>query len=175
IENEIIDCLLIDSRIVAEPKLINGDGIVARLSDRFLKFPFIVLTVVSSEVLLRNKVDPDKVYEKQKFTKVDSDDSRLYVQKIFNNINQYKNGLIELKKERKELEDAVHKLNDSKPNLQEDVMEAYSKLWSLDMKQSLYDGFQVENPSSNTIKESLENLSDVFSRVEDELKRIKNV
>ena len=120
-------------------------------------------------------MDPDKVYEKQKFTAAYSEESRLQVKKVFNNINQYKKGLFDLRKERKEIADEVQKLNESDPNSQNEVMEAYSKLWALDMKQSLYDGFRVENSSSSTIKDTLEKLSDVFSKIEDELKRIKHV
>lgn len=172
IENERIDCLLIDSRIVAKSKRIEGDGIVAKLSERFIKFPFIVLTVVSSDVLQRNNVDPDKVYEKQKFTAVKSEDSSLYVRKIWNNISQYKKGLVNLEKERKTLTEEVQSLKDS--DSQEEIMEKYSKLWSLDFKQSMYDGFTIENPSSITIRESLEKLSGVLSQIDEELKRMNN-
>lgn len=174
IVNNKINCLVADYKLVSQTEIIKGDEIVKELEEVFQKFPFIILTVVSRDVFSNNIVDPDRVYDKKSFTNAKREEANTGVMKLYKKILRYLEERAGIEIEKRMVTNEIKGLKGDGLDDPEREMELISRLWKLDFKQSLLDGIQMDNPNSNLIKQSLEELSHLFDKVDSELERINN-
>ncbi len=84
-----LSLLIIDYKIMIQVTKIKGTDILKMIQDILPKFPVIILTDVISECINHNFVDPDKVYKKSEFFKIESDYSKDKTANIFRNMARY--------------------------------------------------------------------------------------
>lgn len=87
-ENEICT-LIIDEKIIANMIQIQGTDIFQNIKKEVDKFPMIMLTNVVEECMNNSNIDPDKVYKKSEFFKIEGEYSKEQVIKIFLNAKKY--------------------------------------------------------------------------------------
>lgn len=81
--------LIVDYKIMVSASKIKGTDILEKIKDSIEQFPIIVLTEVVSESIMPLFVDPDKVYEKNLFFRIEDEYSKTKVQHIFDNMKKY--------------------------------------------------------------------------------------
>ncbi|MFT3952298.1 MAG: hypothetical protein QM689_10225 [Oscillospiraceae bacterium] len=84
-----LSLLIIDYKIMIQVTKVKGTDILKLIQDILPKFPVIILTDVISECIDHNFVDPDKVYKKSEFFKMESDYSKEKTANIFRNMIRY--------------------------------------------------------------------------------------
>ncbi len=114
IREQAICCLIVDYKLDSMRKLISGSAIVDYVRQIADKFPVIVLTNAPEAGKLDDYIDPDKVYPKKEFLRIDDENSKEMVFRIFRNINRY----------RKEREQIEAKINDSISKINEESASA---------------------------------------------------
>ncbi len=89
-ENE-IQALIIDYKIIISSIFLEGTEIFKILSEIVPKFPIIMLSNLEDDCYKKEFVDADKVYSKRNFFKIEEDYSKEKVFNIFRNIDNYIN------------------------------------------------------------------------------------
>lgn len=117
IKNRAIQSLIVDYKLDSLRKVLEGKDVVEYLQDVAPAFPVVILTNAPSGSKKESEIDPDKVYDKREFLKVNSGESDEMCFKIYLNIMRYI-------KHRRELEAALDaSLNDlvSRPGADVDI------------------------------------------------------
>ena len=89
IKNNRLSILIIDYKIMIQVTKVKGTDILKLIQEAIPKFPVIILTDVIAECINHNFVDPDKVYKKSEYFKIESDYSKEKTANIFRNMERY--------------------------------------------------------------------------------------
>lgn len=93
IYNKDVSLYIIDYKILTANAFYKGNEIFYEVCKKVPNFPIIVLTERVGESKEGGFVDADKIYEKTKFFKLESDYSKEKVANLFANMKRYKNNL----------------------------------------------------------------------------------
>ena len=89
IENRTIQSLIVDYKLDSLRKVLEGKDVVEYLRDVVPAFPVVILTNAPSGSKKESEIDPDKVYDKHEFLKVNSSESDEMSLNIYLNIKRY--------------------------------------------------------------------------------------
>ena len=89
IENNEINILIIDYKIMIETEKLEGTEILKQILQVAPNFPMIILTDVIEDSIAHDFVDPDKVYKKSEFFKVLENYSKEKTLNLFRNMERY--------------------------------------------------------------------------------------
>lgn len=89
IEKRTIQSLIVDYKLDSLRKVLEGKDVVEYLQDLAPAFPVVILTNAPSGSKKEAEIDPDKVYDKREFLKVNSSESDEMCFKIYLNIMRY--------------------------------------------------------------------------------------
>ncbi|NOW93120.1 hypothetical protein BCD91_005143 [Clostridium beijerinckii] len=81
--------LIVDYRIIIKSITIEGSDIFKRIHELIPEFPVIILTDVISDCIKHDFIDPDKVYKKSEFFKLEEKYSKDKTENIFRNMERY--------------------------------------------------------------------------------------
>jgi len=84
-----ISSLIIDYKIMIEATKIEGTDIFDEIHDLVPEFPVIILTDVIEDCIKHDFIDPDKVYKKSSYFKLENDYSIDKTKNIFRNMERY--------------------------------------------------------------------------------------
>ena len=156
IEKRTIQSLIVDYKLDSLRKVLEGKDIVEYLQDLAPAFPVVILTNAPSGSKKEAEIDPDKVYDKREFLKVNSSESDEMCFKIYLNIMRYI-------KHRGELEVALDaSLNDlaSRPGADVDI-DLLSRISEIEVDLSKY------VPIDKSHAEKLFDLSELKGLIEE--------
>lgn len=89
IKNNQLSLLIIDYKIMIQVTKVEGTDILKKIQKLLPQFPVIILTDVIDDCISHNFVDPDKVYRKSDFFKLESEYSKNKTANIFRNMERY--------------------------------------------------------------------------------------
>ncbi len=156
IEKRTIQSLIVDYKLDSLRKVLEGKDVVEYLQDLAPAFPVVILTNAPSGSKKEAEIDPDKVYDKREFLKVNSSESDEMCFKIYLNIMRYI-------KHRGELEAALDaSLNDlaSRPGADVDI-DLLSRISEIEVDLSKY------VPIDKSHAEKLFDLSELKGLIEE--------
>lgn len=156
IEKRTIQSLIVDYKLDSLRKVLEGKDVVEYLQDLAPAFPVVILTNAPSGSKKEAEIDPDKVYDKREFLKVNSSESDEMCFKIYLNIMRYI-------KHRGELEVALDaSLNDlaSRPGADVDI-DLLSRISEIEVDLSKY------VPIDKSHAEKLFDLSELKGLIEE--------
>ena len=86
IEEQSIDCLIIDYKLIFTSETNRGAYIINEVRNVLPEFPCIILTGRGDECAKELRVDPDKIYVKEDFLAISKTESTSLVKKIVSNV-----------------------------------------------------------------------------------------
>lgn len=86
IEEQAIDCLIIDYKLIFTSETNRGADIINEVRSILPEFPCIILTGRENECAKELLVDPDKIYGKEDFMAISKEESTSLVKKIVSNV-----------------------------------------------------------------------------------------
>lgn len=86
IEEQSIDCLIIDYKLIFTSETNRGADIINEVRNVLPEFPCIILTGRGDECAKELRVDPDKIYVKEDFLAISKTESTSLVKKIVSNV-----------------------------------------------------------------------------------------
>lgn len=89
IESGCLSLLIIDYKIMIEVTKVEGTDIYQKIQKAVPQFPVIMLTDVIDDCVNHQFIDPDKVYKKSEFFKLEGDYSKEKTTNIFRNMERY--------------------------------------------------------------------------------------
>lgn len=89
IEEQKINSLIIDYKIMIKTTKIKGTDIFKAIKDKVSKFPIIILTEIVEESITPYFIDADKIYRKRDFYLIEDEYSKEKVSNIFDSMNKY--------------------------------------------------------------------------------------
>lgn len=110
IDNQSIQSLIVDYKLDSLRQVISGKEIVEFLHEQVPAFPVVTLTNAPESSKQEIEIDPDKVYDKRDFFKVDGAEADDMVYKIYLNLSRYKTRRTALESE---LDEALKKFTSS--------------------------------------------------------------
>lgn len=164
IENLTIQSLIVDYKLDSLRKVLEGKDVVEYLQDVVPAFPVVILTNAPSGSKKESEIDPDKVYDKREFLKINSSESDEMSLKIYLNIKRYI-------KHRGELEAALEaSLKDltSRPGADVDI-DLLSKISEIEVDLSRYVPLDKSIAEKAFDLSELKGLIEEISKLEDDL------
>lgn len=98
-----INGLIVDYKLMIEKNKVKGSKIFEIIKNEIQEFPVIILTNVADDCRILDCIDPDKVYEKRGFFKINEEESKIKVENIFINMTRYK-------EKRNSIKESINKL-----------------------------------------------------------------
>ena len=89
IENNDIQILIVDYKIIVNSTLIEGTDIFRRVEELVPKFPLILLSNLPKDCYSKDFVDADKVYTKREFFKLEENYAKEKTEIMFRNMRNY--------------------------------------------------------------------------------------
>lgn len=89
IEEQRINSLIIDYKIMIKTTKIKGTDIFKAIKDKVSKFPIIILTEIVEESVTPIFIDADKIYRKRDFYLIEDEYSKEKVSNIFDSMSKY--------------------------------------------------------------------------------------
>ena len=109
IQNNEIETLIIDEKIIRNDTEVNGSKLFDEIKQKVEKFPMIILTNWDEDVEKTYLIDPDKIYRKIDFFDLEHEKSKEQVKNIFINAKMYKENREQLERKIQDLEEKISK------------------------------------------------------------------